>query len=144
MKTEKKAESASALAARGDAAKRKLADATADAKQLKTASRQAKRTLKKARKTAKAAAKAARAAREKAEDARRAYEKAFVRAEKARAKAAKQVAKARPSAPTATPRKASRPRHVAPRTPTEPAATHAGVDFEASFSDTDLKALEPQ
>lgn len=150
MKTEKKAESASALAERADAAKRKLADATADARRLKNESRQAKAAVKKAKKAAKAATRAARAAKKTMEEARRASKKAVARVEKARAKAGKanagkKIAKAkRRSAPITTPRKSARPRNVAPRKRAEPSVAHADVDFEASFSDTDLKELGPQ
>jgi hypothetical protein len=145
MKTDKKGESASILADRAQAAKRTLAGARAEAKRLKVTSREAKAAVRKAKKIARAAAKAARAAKETAGEARRDYKKAFARAEKARGKAMKMNAKTKQPTRITTPRKSSRTRHVSPPRPrTEPPPSPQGVDFEASFSDSDLKELEPQ
>jgi len=71
------------------AAQRRLNDALATAKQLKTKSREAKRRVKVAKRAAKQASKAARAARKAAQEARRGYKKAVAHLGKVRAKAAK-------------------------------------------------------
>ena len=126
------------LAELARSAEQKLHDVDETAKRLKAKSREAKRKLKQAKKTAKQASKAARAARKEADEARRVYEKATARAEKARTKAAKD------EQPLTTPKKRATQRHPTRRRHNERVTPQSnGVDFEESFSDTDLKTLEP-